>query len=63
MFGVMLVMILEIFTVCMVVAHAYENYKTIEQCRQEARKTRVTIRRNFEDWRGIMEKSIGSDRL
>ena len=30
----------------------------MEQCRQEARKTSVTIRRNFEDWRGIMEKSI-----
>jgi hypothetical protein len=38
MFGVMLGMILEIFTVCMVVAHAYENDKTIEQCRQGSQK-------------------------
>jgi hypothetical protein len=51
---------------CDVCVHAYKNGKTMEQCREEARKNRDTIRRNINkgeiSWTRVLE-AAGYDEL
>ena len=47
---------------CDVRVHAYKNGKTMEQCREEARKNRDTNSRNFKEWGSFMDKSTRSGR-
>jgi len=42
---------------------AYKNGKTMEQCRQEARKTTELLSEEISERGGFMEKSIRSNRL
>ena len=47
---------------CDIRVHAYKNGKTMEQCREEARKNRDTISRNFKEGGSFMDKSTRSSR-